>query len=97
MSRAIRHFKKWNEWRKHSLNSWLHDILVLFGIIHSPTFALFVPSREWSEMWDAALNGARPGCAVNLGKRRLFSVFAESAKYAWCARKVCAREQPPRE
>ena len=33
--------KVWNIWRKRYYNlTWLHSILVLFGIIYSPTFDL---------------------------------------------------------
>lgn len=32
------HIKRWNSWRKYNSNSWLHKILVLLGVIHSPTF-----------------------------------------------------------
>lgn len=31
--------KDWNAWRKHSLNNWVHKLLVLLGIRKSPTFA----------------------------------------------------------
>lgn len=33
-----KHFKKWNSWRKYNTNSWLHKILVLLKLRHSPTF-----------------------------------------------------------
>ena len=33
----INHIRRWNIWRKHNGNSWLHKLFVLFGIIHSPT------------------------------------------------------------
>jgi hypothetical protein len=33
--------KAWNIWRKRYYGlTWLHSILVFFGIIHSPTFDL---------------------------------------------------------
>ena len=41
----IKHIKKWNEWRKHCLNSPLHKLLVLLGIVKSPTFVHF-PTKE---------------------------------------------------
>lgn len=34
----IKHFKKWNRWRKSNLNSKVHKILVLLKVVHSPTF-----------------------------------------------------------
>ena len=39
MRKAIKRFKKWNKWRKHCLNGVLHKVLVLFGVIESPTFS----------------------------------------------------------
>lgn len=38
MSKLIRHVKQWNRWRKHNMNPWYHKLLVLLGIVHSPTF-----------------------------------------------------------
>lgn len=37
----VKRFKLWNRWRKNSLNNWTHKLLVLFGLVESPTFALF--------------------------------------------------------
>lgn len=37
MKRLINHIRRWNMWRKYSLNSRYHKFLVLFGIIQSPT------------------------------------------------------------
>ena len=34
-------FKLWKDWRKCSLNSKWFQILVLFGLAHSPTFEFF--------------------------------------------------------
>lgn len=41
MKKVIRHFKRWNEWRKNCLNSPLYKILVLLKIIESPSFRYF--------------------------------------------------------
>lgn len=43
---TIKHFKKWNQWRKHCLNGVLYKFLVLLGITKSPTFALFLTDDE---------------------------------------------------
>lgn len=32
------HIKNWNYWRKHCDCSWIHKIMVLFKVIHSPSF-----------------------------------------------------------
>lgn len=37
----IEHIKKWNGWRKNNLNSKFYKILVLFNIVHSPTFGCY--------------------------------------------------------
>lgn len=34
----IKHFKRWNKWRKGSADSTFHKILVLLGIIKSPSY-----------------------------------------------------------
>lgn len=46
MRRIIRHIKRWNIWRKKNTNGKLHHILVLFGIIKSPTFASVLLPEE---------------------------------------------------
>ena len=46
--RLINHVKRWNKWRKHCGNGWLHKILVLFGG-YSPTFALTFTDEEIAE------------------------------------------------
>lgn len=45
----IRHIKRWNKWRKHCRNGWLHKILVLFGW-YSPTFIFVLTDDEEEEM-----------------------------------------------
>ena len=37
MNKLKLHFRRWNVWRKHNANGKLHHILVLLGIIRSPT------------------------------------------------------------
>lgn len=41
----FKHFKLWNDWRKHNLNNTFHKILVLFGIIKSPTFESYKQAK----------------------------------------------------
>jgi hypothetical protein len=38
MKEFIKHFKKWNKWRKLNTNSNIHKLLVLFKLVNSPTF-----------------------------------------------------------
>lgn len=52
MKKLIKHFKRWNVWRKHNLNSPWHHILVLFGIVKSPTFELFILPGEAQSIDD---------------------------------------------
>ena len=51
MNKSIKHIRRWNLWRKNCMNSKLHKILVLFGVIKSPTMAtIFLPEEigKWS-------------------------------------------------
>lgn len=38
MNKIIKHIRRWNVWRKNNLNSKRYKILVLLGIIKSPSF-----------------------------------------------------------
>lgn len=38
--KLINHIRQWNHWRKRCLNGPVHKVLVLFGLVHSPTFEL---------------------------------------------------------
>lgn len=49
----IKHIKRWNEWRKHNINSPLHKLLVLLGIIKSPTFLCVLTKEEQEEIVKA--------------------------------------------
>lgn len=40
------HFRLWNRWRKRNLNGSVYKLLVLFGLVHSPTFDSFVIIEE---------------------------------------------------
>ena len=47
MKKLINHIRRWNIWRKHCLNSNFHKILVLFGVIKSPTMnSMLLPEAE---------------------------------------------------
>lgn len=47
MKKLINHIRRWNIWRKHCLNSNFHKILVLFGVIKSPTMnIMLLPEAE---------------------------------------------------
>lgn len=53
IKRFVNHIRRWNKWRKHNTNGMFHHILVLLGIIHSPTFEFtFIPEdfeKEYKE------------------------------------------------
>ena len=49
----IKHFKRWNDWRKHNSNSRFYKLLVLLGIVKSPTFALYLTEEESEKMHKA--------------------------------------------
>lgn len=44
--RTNKHFRRWNIWRRYSLNGWFHKLLVLFKVIESPTMIYFSPPEE---------------------------------------------------
>lgn len=47
------HIRRWNIWRKRCLNGPIHKILVLFGVIKSPSMRLTMLPEEKQEMMDA--------------------------------------------
>lgn len=50
MSRLIKHFRRWNIWRKHNVNHKLHKFLVLIGFTKSPTMTYVLLSEELEEL-----------------------------------------------
>lgn len=40
------HIRRWNIWRKNCLNGPIYKILVLFGVIKSPTMILVMLPKE---------------------------------------------------
>lgn len=44
--KLIDHFQRWNKWRKRSMNNRLYKFLVLVGLQHSPTLALYFTKKE---------------------------------------------------
>lgn len=57
----IKHIKRWNVWRKHNKNSIAHKILVLFGIIKSPTLNLTWTKDECKAFHDGFMEGLKDG------------------------------------
>lgn len=52
----IKHIRRWNIWRKRSMNSTPYKLFVLFGIIKSPTFSLTMLPEEAEEFKRAFMN-----------------------------------------
>lgn len=50
MNKKIVHFRRWNIWRKRSLDSKMHKLLVLFGIIKSPSMCFVLLPEEKEEI-----------------------------------------------
>lgn len=46
MNKLKLHFRRWDGWRKHNRNSRFYKILVLLGLIKSPTFNLYLLPEE---------------------------------------------------
>lgn len=59
LKRQIKHIKKWNEWRKHSLNPPISKLLVLFNIIKSPTFEHFWTEKEQRDFYEGFMQGIK--------------------------------------
>lgn len=62
MKKLIRHIKIWNRWRKFNSNSWYYKLLVLFGVVVSPTFIAysccqipFLPQKVVDEFVEVGL------------------------------------------
>ena len=43
----------WRRWRKRNLNGWVHQLLVLFKIIKSPTLEAELAWNEYKALWAA--------------------------------------------
>jgi len=54
--KLIRHFKRWNLWRKNCVNGWTHKLLVLIGLQHSPTYELYLLEEEVEAMMKPLTN-----------------------------------------
>lgn len=61
MRMTIEHIKRWNVWRKHNKNSIAHKILVLFGIIKSPTLNCTWTKDECKAFYDGFMEGLKDG------------------------------------
>lgn len=59
--KIVEHFVRWNNWRKHSLNTPLHKLLVLLGLVYSPTFAMYDVLEIFG---DSFFNGVKDGCTA---------------------------------
>lgn len=47
MSKLINYIRRWNIWRKNCLNGPVHKLLVLFGVVKSPTmFYCLLPEEK---------------------------------------------------
>lgn len=56
MKKLFCHIRRWSYWRKHNTNGRLHHILVLFGIVKSPTLAFTMLPEEIRDMKDGLAN-----------------------------------------
>ena len=64
MKKIITYFQRWNKWRKHNLNSRLHHILVLIGLVDSPTFDMTRTDAEEAELHAAYMKAINEGLEV---------------------------------
>lgn len=54
--RVIKHIRRWNKWRKHSLNHPMYKLSVLLGIKRSLTMNLVLLPEE-EEAFERAIKG----------------------------------------
>lgn len=57
----LKHIRRWNIWRKRCLNGPIHKILVLFGVIKSPSMRLAMLPEEEKEITKAFVEGYQKG------------------------------------
>ena len=50
MKQLVNHIRRWNVWRKGSINGPVYKLMVLFGSIKSPTFMSTLTNDELSEV-----------------------------------------------
>lgn len=50
IKRGINHIKQWNEWRKRNTNSKLWKLMVLTGLVASPTFEAQRAYKSWGNV-----------------------------------------------
>lgn len=50
MIKIIKHFRRWNIWRKHCYNTHFYKFLVLIGMRKSPTMVFTLLPEEWQEL-----------------------------------------------
>ena len=46
----MKHIEHWNIWRQDNTKGPLHHILVLFGVVHSPTLCLYYTESEMENL-----------------------------------------------
>lgn len=51
------HIRRWNIWRKHCLNGPIHKILVLFGVIKSPSMRFVLLPEEVRDCCNCKKHG----------------------------------------
>lgn len=57
----LNHIRRWNIWRKSCLNGPIYKILVLFGVIKSPTMPFVMLPEEEKEIAKAFVEGYQKG------------------------------------
>ena len=55
----LNHIRRWNIWRKGCLNGPIYKILVLFGVIKSPTMPFAMLPEEVRDCFNCKKNMAR--------------------------------------
>lgn len=87
MTKLLRHFRRWNLWRKRNLNGRLHHFLVLIRLRKSPTLALVLLPDEQSNISELT--------ETNDELARVFSTLGFSAKEVAMTLSKVSEQLPP--
>ena len=62
--KPVIHIRRWNVWRKQNRNGKLYHVLVLFGLVKSPTMGYAFLPEEMEELHKAFERGFERGLEI---------------------------------
>ena len=57
--KIIKHIRRWNIWRKRSMNGLVYKLLVIFGLRKSPTMTMVLLPEEQSMVIKGFMDGMK--------------------------------------